>query len=72
MYRLGFLPYKEDIVLSEIDPTMVVYRAKSLNPSFPGLMDLAFYQIKVVMVFAKIKNVIQIFAHLVKYVLNKE
>lgn len=45
MYRLGFLPYKEDIVLSEIDPTMVVYRAKSLNPNFPGLMDLAFYQI---------------------------
>ena len=45
MYRLGFRPYKEDIVLADIDPTMVVYRAKSLNPSFPGLMDLAFYNI---------------------------
>ena len=45
MYRLGLLPEQENIDFSQIDSTKVIYKAKSINPTFPGLMDLAFWEI---------------------------
>ena len=43
MYRLGYLSEKPNHDLSLITREEVIYRAKSINPEFPGLLDLAFF-----------------------------
>ncbi|MDY0100641.1 MAG: hypothetical protein WCZ47_04220 [Bacilli bacterium] len=45
MYRLGFINPIEDVNFVKINETQVIYKAKSLNPVFPGLLDLAFWKI---------------------------
>lgn len=45
MYRLGLLEPIDNHDLSKIDPIKVIYRARTINPEFPGLLDLAFFQI---------------------------
>lgn len=43
MYRLGLVPERKEHDFLNISETEIVYAAKAINPSFPGLMDLAFY-----------------------------
>lgn len=45
MYRLGLVPERKGHALLDISETEIVYAEKAINPSFPGLMDLAFYYI---------------------------
>ena len=45
MYRLGLLSQQKVAKFSSIDSNKVIYRAKSMNPEFPGIMDLAFWKI---------------------------
>lgn len=45
MYRLGFLEEKENITFSKIGVSNVTYAARSINPKFPGLMDLIFWEV---------------------------
>ena len=43
MYRLGLIPERKEHDFLNVSETEIVYAAKAINPSFPGLMDLAFY-----------------------------
>lgn len=43
MYRLGLIPERKEHDFLNISETEVVYAAKAINPTFPGLMDLTFY-----------------------------
>ena len=43
MYRLGLVPERKEHDFLNISETEIVYAAKAINQSFPGLMDLAFY-----------------------------
>lgn len=45
MFRMGLLGNFECDDLTKIDPNKVIYRARSINPTFPGLMDLAFWKV---------------------------
>ena len=45
MYRLGFVEKKDDDSFSNIDAAKVTYAARSINPQFPGLMDLIFWEV---------------------------
>lgn len=45
MYRLGLLHKRENDDFANISNEEVVYAAKSVNPSFPGLMDVAFHKV---------------------------
>lgn len=45
MYRLGLLKERKLTNFDEINPTEVIYKAKSINPTFPGLLDHAFWKI---------------------------
>ena len=45
MYRLGLIEEIPNDDFSNIDSTKIIYRAKSIYPEFPGIMDLAFWQI---------------------------
>jgi endonuclease III len=44
-YRMGLLNIDENIPFSEIDATKVVYKAREVNPEFPGILDLLCWQI---------------------------
>ncbi|MCL2318404.1 MAG: hypothetical protein FWC44_05085 [Methanomassiliicoccaceae archaeon] len=44
-YRMGLLNDCGDIPFSEIDQTRVVYKAREINPEFPGILDLLCWQI---------------------------
>lgn len=43
MYRLGSIPLRKENYFLNISEIEIVYAAKAINPSFPGLMYLAFY-----------------------------
>ena len=43
MYRLGLVPERKEHDFLNISETEIIYAGKAINPSFPGLMDLAFY-----------------------------
>lgn len=43
MYRLGLIPERKEHDFFNIPETEIIYAAKAIKPSFPGLMDLAFY-----------------------------
>lgn len=45
MFRMGLLGNFQCDDFTNIDPNKVIYRARSLNPTFPGLMDLAFWKV---------------------------
>ncbi len=45
MYKLGLLPQEKNVDFSKIEATKVVYKAKSMNPEFPGIFDLAFWKV---------------------------
>lgn len=45
MFRMGLLGDFECDNFAKIDPNKVIYRARSINPIFPGLMDLAFWKV---------------------------
>lgn len=45
MFRMGLLGNFQCDDLTKIDPNKVIYRARSINPIFPGLMDLAFWKV---------------------------
>lgn len=45
MYRLGLLNERKITNYDEISPSEVIYKAKSINPTFPGLLDYAFWKI---------------------------
>ena len=45
MYRLGLIEEMPNDDFSKTDSTKIIYRAKSIYPEFPGIMDLAFWQI---------------------------
>jgi endonuclease III len=43
-HRMGLVVSK-DLSFSEIDTTKVVYKAREINPEFPGILDLLCWQI---------------------------
>lgn len=43
MYRLGLISERKEHDFLNISEIEIVYAAKAINPSFPGLMDSAFY-----------------------------
>lgn len=45
MFRMGLLGNFQCDDLTKIDPNKVIYRARSINPTFPGLVDLAFWKV---------------------------
>ena len=45
MYRLGLLEEIKNVKFSEIDSAKITYAARSINPTFPGLLDLIFWEI---------------------------
>ena len=44
-YRMGLITIKDDTPFSEIDATKIVYKAREINPEFPGILDLLCWQI---------------------------
>lgn len=44
-YRMGLLPLSEGASFSEMDSTKVIYKAREINPEFPGILDLLCWQI---------------------------
>lgn len=45
MYRLGLFGDKKINNFDDISATEVIYRAKSINPTFPGILDHAFWKV---------------------------
>jgi len=44
-YRMGLLDKDNDTPFSEMDGARVVYKAREINPVFPGILDLLCWQI---------------------------
>ncbi len=45
MYRLGLIEEIDNVVFSKIDSSKITYSARSINPNFPGVLDLIFWEI---------------------------
>lgn len=45
MYRLGLISEIADVKFSSIDASKITYAARSINPTFPGLLDLIFWEV---------------------------
>jgi endonuclease III len=38
-YRMGLVDKKEGVDMQVIDPFKVIYKARDINPEFPGILD---------------------------------